>query len=102
MFGHGPLPGDAELGGADFCAGVALEGVEALDRALGADVDGVLEARLLGELGAAAAAEMPATAPPVARAPDTIVAPSSLDMVISSQTSYGRLIAHASHPRPSC
>ncbi|HEY2201772.1 MAG TPA: hypothetical protein VGH56_07785 [Solirubrobacteraceae bacterium] len=39
-----------------------------------------VEAAVLVELGAAAAPEIPATAPPAASAPATIVVPSSLDV----------------------
>jgi hypothetical protein len=45
-------------------------------------VDGEVE--VLVELGAAAAPAMPETAPPAARAPATIVAPSSLDVFMGS------------------
>jgi hypothetical protein len=75
MFGHGPLPWP------DFCDGAGVDGV-------GVGVVGVVVfvgvVALLVVLGAAAAPAMPETAPAVARAPATIVAPSILDIVIFS------------------
>jgi len=74
MFGHGPFPF-----GLDFCVGAGVEGVGVVGV-----VDLVLEAALLVVPGAAAAPAMPETAPAVASAPATIVAPSSLDKVMWS------------------
>jgi hypothetical protein len=77
MFGHEPFPGEA-----DFCGvGAGVDVVGAADWVL---VDWVLALVLFVVVGAAAAPEMPATAPPVASAPATIVAPSILDMAMLS------------------
>jgi hypothetical protein len=76
MLGHGPFPPWP-----DFCDGAGVEGV-------GVVVVGVVDlaapAALLVVPGAAAAPAMPETAPAVASAPATIVAPSILDIVIWS------------------
>lgn len=79
MLGHGFLPWVPDFGAPDFCCGDGVEGVDEADGLVDELVAAVLEA-----LGAAAAPAMPATAAPAASAPVTIVAPSSLDMVISS------------------
>jgi hypothetical protein len=86
MCGQGGL-----LDGADPCPGAGGVGVR---------VEGVVDCVLVGAellvvLGAAAAPAIPATAPPVASAPTTRVAPSSLDTVMLL-TSFGRL-ASVSH-----
>jgi hypothetical protein len=47
-------------------------------------VDCAVEVPLLAELDAAPALEMPASAPPVASAPATIVAPSNFDVFMRS------------------
>jgi hypothetical protein len=67
----------------DFCVGAGVVGV--------VDVDGVLDCVLVVLAAvvpcvvvAAPALAMPAAAPPVASAPATMVAPSSLEMVIGS------------------
>jgi hypothetical protein len=106
MFGHGPLPGEPDLGGEpDFGAGDGVEGVVVVDGvgAVGVDgvavVEGVVVAAVLDELGAAAAPAMPETAPPAASAPATIVAPSSLDVFMRSNL-LGRLTGDANHPAP--
>lgn len=75
MFGHGPFPWR------DFCDGA---GVDGLGVGLLGVVDLALVAALLVVPGAAAAPAMPETAPAVARAPVTIVAPSILDIVMCS------------------
>jgi hypothetical protein len=85
MFGHGlPFaePGGLPFGGPPFCAGGVVGAVE---------VDGVLVVLAAAVLAAvvlcvvvAPAFAMPAAAPPVASAPATMVAPSSLEMVIGS------------------
>jgi hypothetical protein len=84
MLGHG-FP----LGGPDFCVGLGVVGVVGADGVVG--VDGVLDCVLVvlvgvvaGVVVAAPALVMPAAAPPVASAPATMVAPSSLEMVIGS------------------
>jgi hypothetical protein len=77
MLGQGPFPGVVDFGDADFCAGVV--GVVGVFAVLDSVVV-VLAALPAVELGAAAAPAMPETAPPVARAPATIVAPSILVM----------------------
>jgi hypothetical protein len=76
MCGHG-LP----LGEPDFCVGDGVVGVVGV-----AEADGVLDWVLvvLVVVVAAPALEMPAATPPVASAPATMVAPSSLEMVIGS------------------
>jgi hypothetical protein len=79
MLGHGSFPCVPGLGAPDLCCGAGAEGVDEVD---GLVVELVLA--VLDALGAAAAPAMPAAAPPAARAPVTIVAPSSLEMVISS------------------
>lgn len=75
MFGHGPLRDGA------FCDGEGLPGVVEEELELedepGAALPLVVE--LPVELGAAAAPAIPAAAPPAARAPATIVAPSILE-----------------------
>jgi hypothetical protein len=74
MFGHG-FP----LGEPDFWVGLGVVGV--------VEVDGVLDCVLVvlaAVVVAAPALEMPAATPPVASAPATMVAPSSLEMVIGS------------------
>jgi len=80
MPGHECFPGGAPEGGVPVFApagGVVGVAVEVLD------VDG--EDPLLAELlDAAPALEMPASAPPVASAPATIVAPSSFDVFMRS------------------
>jgi hypothetical protein len=79
MFGHGVLPCVPDFGvDPPFCAGAGVEGVDVVGA-----LDVELDAAVLVVPGDAAAPEMPATAPPAARAPVTIVAPSSLEMVIS-------------------
>jgi hypothetical protein len=85
MFGHGPFPWP------DFCDGAGVEGVGAVGV-----VDLVLVAALLVVPGAAAAPVMPETAPTVASAPVTIVAPSILDIVIWSNLlgSIGCCVGH--------
>lgn len=75
MFGHG-LP----LGVPDFWLGAGVVGVVGVvDWVLAVFVEVVLCVVV-----AAPALEMPAAAPPVASAPATIVAPSSLEMDIGS------------------
>jgi hypothetical protein len=75
MLGHGPLPWP------DFCDGAGVEGA-------GVGVVGVVV--LVGVVavlvvpGAAAAPAMPETAPAVARAPATMVAPSIFDIDMRS------------------
>jgi len=95
MFGHGCFPGAPAGGAPDFCPGA---GVVELD------VDGVADCvvvvALVVLLGAAAAPAIPATAPVVASAPATIVAPSILEMVMRVDL-LGRLTASASNPRTS-
>lgn len=82
MFGHGCLLVELEPFGSVPDGGA----VGVLPCVLGA---GVVELELLPELvvvdvlGEAAAPAIPATAPPVASAPVTIVAPSSFEMVMS-------------------
>lgn len=76
MFGHGPFPLPA------FCDGAGVEGVGVGVVGVVGVVDLALVAALLVVPGAAAAPAMPETAPAVARAPATIVAPSILDMVM--------------------
>jgi hypothetical protein len=78
MFGHGVFP----LGKADFWVGLGVVGVVGV-----VEVDGVLDCVLVvlaAVVVAAPALEMPAATPPVASAPATMVAPSSLEMVIGS------------------
>jgi hypothetical protein len=89
MFGQGffPVP--------DFCDGAGVEGAEGVGAVGVVDLAAVVVALVL--LGAAAAPAMPETAPAVARAPATIVAPSILDIVIAGRTSLGRSIAYR-HP----
>jgi hypothetical protein len=72
-----------EFGVPDFCWGVGVAGVDEVE-GLAVELGVELVAAVLDALGAAAAPAMPATAPPAASAPVTIVAPSSLEMVISS------------------
>jgi hypothetical protein len=74
MFGHGCFAGEV-----DFWEGVVAVGVDVVGA-----VDWVLVAALVVVLGAAAAPGIPETAPPVASAPATIVAPRILDMVMLS------------------
>jgi hypothetical protein len=84
MPGHECFPGGAPEGGvvpvfppAGGLVGVVGVGVELLD----VDVEVPLPAELLD---AAPALEMPASAPPVASAPATIVAPSNFDVFMRS------------------
>jgi hypothetical protein len=81
MLGHGSFPRVPDLGATDFCCAARSEGIDEVE-GLGELVDGPLVA-VLEVLGAAAAPAIPAAAPPAASAPVTIVAPSSLEMVIS-------------------
>jgi hypothetical protein len=75
MFGQGVFPWP------DFCEGAGVEGV--VEGVVGVGVvDVVAVAAVLEVLGAAAAPAMPETAPAVARAPVTIVAPSIFEMVM--------------------
>jgi hypothetical protein len=73
------LPCDPDFGGVPFCRSPGGAGL---------DLDGGLDcepaAVVLVELDAAAAPAMPVTAPPAASAPVTIVAPSSLEIVIAT------------------
>jgi glycerol-3-phosphate acyltransferase PlsY len=79
MFGHGWPPDFV-----DFWGGVGVGVVVELD-VLGAAAACVLLALVvLVVVGAAPALAIPAAAPPVASAPATMVAPSSLEMVIRS------------------
>jgi hypothetical protein len=65
------------LGQGPFVVDSGLDVFDALDGSVvGVDVDGVV----VVEVVAAEAPEMPAAAPPVARAPATIVAPSILEI----------------------
>ena len=86
------------LGGLDFCDFEPLEEPELLEPELvlaalstGADVLVVFVEPVLWVLGAAAAPATPATAPPAASAPATIVAPRSLEMVIEADL-LGRVV----------
>ena len=97
MFGHGCLPVDPVD---------PVDPVEPVDPVLGApDVDGVVGVAGVAvvavpvALGAAAAPVMPATAPVVASAPATIVAPSILDMVMGTSWSIDCLSERSSVPR---
>jgi len=72
MFGQACFPGVVDCG-----EGMGAELVEVLDSGVV-----VLVAGLLVVVGAAAAPEMPAAAPPTASAPATIVAPRVLDTCI--------------------
>lgn len=95
MFGQGcPLEElDLWLGVVELVEGGVVFDVPVAADAPSALVAGVLVAlvELVGEvpcvLGAAAAPAMPAAAPPVASAPATMVAPRSLEMVMSGRTS---------------
>jgi hypothetical protein len=93
MFGQffpgDPVFGAPDGGAPDFWDGAGAVGV----------VDCVVEAALLVLVGDAAAPAMPATAPVVASAPATIVAPSILDTFIV-RTSWGRLTACAAMVGP--
>lgn len=90
MLGQGALVADFE-GAADFWAGAGDVGV------VGAGVVGVVAGVAAGELVVAAEAPaIPATAPPEARAPVTIVAWSILDIRIS-ETSYRSVWLLLSH-----
>jgi hypothetical protein len=89
MFGHGfPFaePGGLPLGGAPFCGVVGgVVGAVEVDGVLVVLAAVVLAAVVLcGVVVVAPALAMPAAAPPVASAPATMVAPSSLEMVIGS------------------
>lgn len=80
MFGHGLPPGLV-----DFGLGVGVVEVPVELDVLGAVVVGVAAVLVVLVVdGAAEALAMPATAPPVASAPATMVAPSILEMVIGS------------------
>jgi hypothetical protein len=88
MPGHECLPGGAPAGGVvpDFAPAGGVVGV--LGVVVGVAVEALdvdVEAPLLAELlDAAPALEMPASAPPVAIAPATIVAPSNFDVFMRS------------------
>lgn len=89
MFGHGCLLDEPDLGGVpDLWLGAGFEGVVGVVVV----VDGVVVVPVvpvvLVPLGAAAAPAIPATAPVVASAPATIVAPSIFDTCMG-QTSCG-------------
>jgi hypothetical protein len=75
MFGHG-LP----LGVVDFCGGVVVVEPDAAGALVCVPLVLVVDVAA----GAAEALAMPAAAPPVARAPAIMVAPSILEMVIGS------------------
>jgi hypothetical protein len=77
MFGQACLPGAPAGGVPDLRPGGGVFGVDGV-------ADWVLAAVVLVLLGAAAAPAMPATAPVVASAPATIVAPSILEMVMGT------------------
>jgi hypothetical protein len=86
MFGQGCPLVEPDFGVDDFCGGVGLV-VDVDVDVVGVLVEAVEVVEALGSAvlcvdGDAAAPAMPATAPPVASAPATIVAPSSLEMVI--------------------
>jgi hypothetical protein len=82
MFGQGPLAPDFD-GEADFWAGAGVVGVVGVVGVDVVGVVGVVAGVVAVELVVAAEAPaMPATAPPVARAPATIVAWSILDIRI--------------------
>jgi hypothetical protein len=89
MPGHECLPDGAPAGGVVpvfapgagvGSAGVVVVGVVAVVDVVDCDVDGAV----LVVPDAAPALEMPASAPPVASAPATIVAPSSFDVFMRS------------------
>jgi len=85
MFGHGSLPFSARPGALaepDLCDGARRPGAGVF----GAVVGGVAVPVVLAPVDVVdeAAPAMPAAVPPAASAPVTIVAPSSLDMVIAS------------------
>jgi hypothetical protein len=82
ILGHG-FP----LGEPDFCVGLGVVGLAGVVGVVGVvGVAGVLDCVfvVLVAVVAAPALVMPAAAPPVASAPATMVAPSSLEMVIGS------------------
>jgi hypothetical protein len=95
MFGQGPLCC------VDLCCGVeglvgfgvGVVGVEVVP------VEAALLLPVVPELDAAEAPAMPEAAPPAARAPATIVAPSILDTFIS-QPPFRDCWVDVSHPRP--
>jgi hypothetical protein len=95
MLGHGSFPRVPDLGAPDFCCGAGAEGVDEVE-GLVELVDG-LGVAVLEVLGAAAAPAIPAAAPPAASAPVTIVAPSILEMVISSDLLQSFRLACADH-----
>lgn len=108
MLGHG-----CPLVEPDFWLGVVVlvDGEVVVELVLAAEVDGVPAAPVELVLavpwlvGAAAAPAMPAAAPPVASAPATMVAPRSLEMVMSVEPPGGSVgdvptMVRASAKRP--
>jgi hypothetical protein len=87
MFGHGfpPVePGGLPFGGPPFCDRGGVDGAVEVDGVLVVPAAVVLAAVVPCVVVVAPAFAMPAAAPPVASAPATMVAPSSLEMVIGS------------------
>jgi hypothetical protein len=83
MFGHGAEP-DFDV--PDFCAGAVPLVAGVVDEELLDDDAGVAEVVVAGVVAVLddAALAIPAAAPPVARAPATIVAPSIFEIVMRS------------------
>jgi hypothetical protein len=85
MFGHECFPGNPPFGGIPvFDPGAGAVGLGVVDVVVVGAVDCDVDGTVLVELDAAPALEMPASAPPLASAPATIVAPSSFDVFMRS------------------
>jgi hypothetical protein len=84
MFGQ-CFPGDPPFGGVPvFDPGAGAMGLGVVDVDVVGVVDCDVDGAVLVEPDAAPALEMPASAPPLASAPATIVAPSSFDVFMRS------------------